>query len=71
MKIYSGHIYKNKLSIILDLNKQPLVNSIFIKKNFVYNSIRYKNHFFKIKTEKTPVVISKYDQNIDNFVIKN
>ena len=49
MKTYSCHICKNKLSIILDLNKQPLVNSIFIKKNFVYNSFRYKNHFFKLE----------------------
>ena len=32
MKIYSCHICKNKLSIILDLNKQPPANSIFKKK---------------------------------------
>ena len=59
----------------LTLKKDTLIHyymdNFYNKKNFVYNGIRYNDPFFKIKIEKTPVVISKYDQNLDNFVNKN
>jgi dTDP-4-dehydrorhamnose 3,5-epimerase len=40
------------------------------KKKLVYKGIRYNDPFFKIKIQRLPAVISKYDQNLDNFFLK-
>ena len=58
----------------LTLKKNTLVHyymdNFFNKKKLIYKGIRYSDPFFKIKTERIPVVISKNDQNLSNFIIK-
>jgi dTDP-4-dehydrorhamnose 3,5-epimerase len=58
----------------LTLQKDTLVHyymdNFYNKKKLVYSGIRYNDPFFKIKIKKRPVVISNFDQSLDNFDIK-
>lgn len=58
----------------LTLKKDTLVHyymdNFFNEKKFIYKGIRFNDPLFKIKLKKTPVVISKKDKNLRNFVIK-
>ena len=74
--------YKNNLIYVptgcangfLTLKKDTLVHyymdNYYNKKKSVYSGIRYNDPLFKIKIKKNPSVISKKDQNLDNFIIK-
>ena len=59
----------------LTLKKDTLVHyymdNYYNKNNSVYLDIRYDDPLFRIKFDKKPLVISKKDQNLKNFVKKN
>lgn len=59
----------------LTLKKDTLVHyymdNYYNKNNSVYLGIRYDDPLFRIKFDKKPLVISKKDQNLKNFVKKN
>ena len=58
----------------LTLKKNTLVHyymdNFYSKKKLVYYGIRYNDPSFKLNITKSPVVISKFDQSLDNFDIK-
>jgi|TARA_B100001093_G_C26514101_1_gene878809 dTDP-4-dehydrorhamnose 3,5-epimerase len=59
----------------LTLKKDTLIHyymdNYYNKNKSVYKGIRYNDPLFKIKIKKTPSVISKKDQSLNNFVIEN
>jgi dTDP-4-dehydrorhamnose 3,5-epimerase len=58
----------------LTLKKDTLVHyymdNFYNKKKLVYKGIRYNDPFFQLNIKRTPVVISKFDQCLDNFDVK-
>ena len=74
---------KNKLIYVptgcangfLTLTKDTLVHyymdNYYSHDDSLYNGIRYNDPLFKIKIKKTPLIISRKDQNLNNFIIKN
>lgn len=58
----------------LTLKKDTLVHyymdNFYNKKKLIYRGIRYNDPYFKFKIKKKPLVISKKDKNLNNFIIK-